>query len=239
MNFKKPLIQSDKKNLFYLAPVPVFVKIFEDEILHSQVYEYGMEFLTPSQKIMGQELPERYDSQRQESYSAWTSQELNDSWTESTEYNPIGSRFSVPPNDVLDLPHESFFAIRQRIENSFYELLDGLEISHQRESLITESWMQYYDPYEGRGHNQHNHCRWHPSEEPLVGFSGGYYLSDGEPLKDHPYSGAFCFHTRGMTHFVKPKRGMLMIWPYDIVHSVKPFYGKTHRCVINFNIQLP
>jgi len=28
-----------------------------------------------------------------------------------------------------------------------------------------------------------------------------------------------------------------MIWPYDIVHSVKPFYGKTQRCVINFNIQ--
>jgi hypothetical protein len=30
---------------------------------------------------------------------------------------------------------------------------------------------------------------------------------------------------------------MLVMWPSDIVHSVKPFYGKTHRCVINFNIE--
>ena len=79
---------------------------------------------------------------------------------------------------------------------------------------------------------------WQPSEEPQVGYSGGYYLSDGEPIKDHPYSGAFCFHLRGMSYFVRPKQGMLMMWPNDIVHSVKPFYGKKHRCVINFNIQL-
>ena len=24
-------------------------------------------------------------------------------------------------------------------------------------------------------------------------YSGGYYLSDGEPIKDHPYSGVFAF----------------------------------------------
>ena len=40
-----------------------------------------------------------------------------------------------------------------------------------------------------------------------------------------------------MSYFIRPKKGMLIIWPYDIVHSVKPFYGETHRCVINFNIQ--
>ena len=30
---------------------------------------------------------------------------------------------------------------------------------------------------------------------------------------------------------------MLILWPYDIVHSVKPFYGKTYRVVINFNVE--
>lgn len=237
MNFKKPLIPTSQENLYYLAPVPVFMKIFEDEDLHSKVFEYGMENLTDAQKLMGQELPEQYDQSRQDAFEPWCNTE--DQWTEATEYNPIGSRFSVPPNNVLDLPHQGFNILRERIEKSFFQLLDNLQIQHARECLITESWMQYYNPHEGRGHNQHNHCRWQPSEEPLVGFSGGYYLSDGEPLKDHPYSGTFCFHLRGMTHFIKPKRGMLMIWPYDIVHSVKPFYGKTHRCVINFNIQLP
>lgn len=69
-------------------------------------------------------------------------------------------------------------------------------------------------------------------------FSGGYYLSDGDPIKDHPYSGVFSFHIRGMKYYIRPKKGMLIIWPYDIVHSVEPFYGKKHRAVINFNIQV-
>ena len=98
--------------------------------------------------------------------------------------------------------------------------------------------MQYYDPYSGRGHNAHNHCRWSPEEAKPMMFSGGYYLSDGLPIKDHPYSGVFAFHIRGMKYYIRPKKGMLIIWPYDIVHSVEPFYGSEYRCVVNFNIQL-
>jgi hypothetical protein len=237
MNFKQPLIPSDKPDIFYLSPIPVLQKKYDDEEFHQKVYDLGFAELTAPQKLMGQELPGRYDKDRQKDYQPWC--HTDDAWTEHTEFNPIGSRFSVPPNDVLDSPHEYFQEIRKRVEDSFFQMLDELEIPHENKCEITESWMQYYDPYEGRGHNKHNHCRWSPLEEPVVGFSGGYYLSDGEPIKDHPYSGAFCFHLRGMTHFVRPKRGMLMMWPYDIVHSVKPFYGKSHRCVINFNIQLP
>jgi hypothetical protein len=236
MNFKNPLIQSDKENIFYLSPIPVFRRIYEDDEFHQEVYNEGLVTLSDAQKLMGQETPGRYNTNR-ENYEPWCN--TNDQWTEQTEFNPIGSRFSVPPNNVLDLPSESFVKIRSRIETSFFEMLDSLEISHDKKCIITESWMQYYDPYEGRGHNKHNHCRWSPMEEPIVGFSGGYYLSDGEPVKDHPYSGAFCFHLRGMTHFIRPQKGLLTMWPYDIVHSVKPFYGKSHRCVINFNIQLP
>ncbi len=237
MNFKKPLIESGLDNLFYLAPVPVYLRKFDDSEFHKGVYDKWFAKLTEDQKLMGQELPEQYDEARQSNFVPWCTTE--DQWVENTEYNPIGSRYSVPPNSVLDSDEEDMQLIRQRIVNGFLTMLDQLDIEHQNQYKITESWMQYYDPYSGRGHNQHNHCRWHPSEEPFVGFSGGYYLSDGEPIKDHPYSGAFCFHLRGMTHFIRPKEGMLMMWPYDIVHSVKPFYGKKHRCVINFNIQLP
>ena len=81
-------------------------------------------------------------------------------------------------------------------------------------------------------------CRWDPNEAPFIGFSGGYYLSDGEPFADHTYSGAFVFHVRDYDYYIRPKKGMLILWPYDIVHSVTPFYGKSHRCVINFNIQV-
>jgi hypothetical protein len=235
MKFKKPLIKSDKENLYYLAPVPVLQKKYEDKTLHDWVYVYAFNKLNKVEKQMGQELPERYDEERQVMFETT---DIKDMWVEETEKNPIGSRFHTPPNNFLDEPNEKVQEIRKRIEDSFFELLDSLEIPHHNKCKITESWIQYYDPYEGRGHNQHNHCRWQPNEEAEVSFSGGYYLNDGEPIKDHPYSGAFCFHIRGMAHFIRPKNGMLMIWPNDIVHSVKPFYGKKHRCVINFNIEL-
>lgn len=235
MRYDDPLYATGTPHLFHLAPIPVFMRVFGDHALHDEVYAYGLEHLSERQKRMGQELPEQYDAERQAGYRPRVA--LEERWTENTEYNPIGSRYFVPPNDFLSLDHPGVRTLRERIHASLHELLDGIGIEHARRSRITESWVQYYDPYAGRGHQKHNHCRWTVDEEPEMGFSGGYYLSDGEPIADHPYSGAFCFHLRGMTHFIRPKRGMLMIWPYDIVHSVKPFYGKKHRCVINFNIQ--
>jgi hypothetical protein len=235
MYFQNPIIESGQSNIFYLAPIPLFIKQYDDHDLHDDVFNYGLGELTPQQKLMGQELPEQYDETRQNQY------EVNyfrrDNWVEPTEYNPIGSRFSVPPNDFLNQQKENIKEIRKRCEEGYVELLNGLHFKHNSNPNITESWIQYYNPHEGRGHNQHNHCRWSPDEETNLSFVGGYYLSDGEPLNDHPYSGVFTFHIRGMSHFIRPKKGMLIIWPYDIVHSVKPFYGKTHRCVINFNIQ--
>ncbi|MBA3898753.1 MAG: hypothetical protein H0X62_00855 [Bacteroidetes bacterium] len=233
---QEPLIPAGKENLFHLAPIPVFMKVFNDHSLHDEVYDFGLNSLSERQKLMGQELPERYDENRQEQYK--DTGYLKDAWVEDTERNAIGSRYWVPPNDFLTLKHKGIEIINDRIKSNFLYLVDSLGFSHNKNPEITESWAQYYDPYSGRGHNQHSHSRWHPNEEPAIGFSGGYYLSDGEPVKDHPYSGAFAFHIRGLSYFLRPKKGMLIIWPNDIVHSVKPFYGKKHRCVINFNIQL-
>jgi len=235
MYFKKPLLQSDKDNILYLAPIPVYQKVFDDEELHKYVYKYGYQNLTSDEKQMGQELVDQFDEKRAKQ---WDSFHHNDEWVEATEHNPIGSRYFVPPNNFLEDPNEKVQLIRKRIEDSFVEMVKSLEIPIISSPIITESWIQYYEPHAGRGHNQHNHCRWISSEEPQVGFSGGYYLSDGEPVKDHPYSGAFTFHLRGYSYFIRPKRGLLMMWPNDIIHSVKPFYGRVPRCVINFNIQL-
>lgn len=235
MYFKEPYIPTtDKENIYYLAPIPLYVKVFEDENLHTETYDWGMENLTDIEKQMGQELPEQYDTQRQESIDLW---EKRDKWIEDTERNPIGSRYFIPPNNVLDRDVDCMKKIRSRIEAEFTSFMNQLGFETQQ-PVIPESWMQYYEPYSGRGHNKHNHARWQPHEESSLGFSGGYYLSDGHPLKDHPYSGVFTFHVREISYMLKPKRGMLIMWPNDIIHSVKPFYGKTHRCVINFNIQI-
>ena len=68
MTFQDPLIPSNIENLYYLAPIPVYVKYFEDHDLHDYVYNLGLERLTDEQKQMGQELPDQYDEQRQSTY---------------------------------------------------------------------------------------------------------------------------------------------------------------------------
>ena len=236
MFFKDPLIQSDKTHIYHLAPVPVYMQVFDDDDLHKYVYNLGLESLNPAQKQMGQELPEQYDSERQKWYDLPS--DTQEQWVEYDEQIPIGSRFYSPPNDFLETEDDAVKVLTDRIHIGFRYLQNNLG-NKVKESKITESWMQFYDPYSGRGHNQHNHCRWQREEAGIKTqmFSGGYYLSDGDPIKDHPYSGVFAFHLRGHQYMIRPKKGMLIIWPYDIVHSVKPFYGKTHRCVINFNIQ--
>lgn len=235
MYFQQPIIPTDQEYVFQLAPIPLYQRIYDDKLTES-VYNLGLDLLTEEQKRMGQELPGRYDQERQSTYEV--NYERKNEWVENHEFPPIGSRFFTPPNNFLEYDDENVNILKRRIFNGFYHFLDTLGFEHNKNAQITESWLQYYNPYSGRGHNAHNHCRWdHEEAKPLM-FVGGYYLSDGEPIQDHPYSGVFAFHIRGMKYYIRPRKGMLMIWPYDIVHSVEPFYGKTHRAVINFNIQV-
>lgn len=235
MHFKKPLIETQDEYIFQLAPIPIYQRVYED-VLNDKVYKLGLDTLTDTQKQMGQELPKQYDEERQSHYDV--NYDRQEQWVEDHEFPPIGSRFYTPPNNFLDNQDEDVQVIRRRIEGGFLQLLKAMQIEAQGKPTITESWLQYYDPFSGRGHNAHNHCRWNHEEAKPVMFSGGYYLSDGDPIQDHPYSGVFAFHVRGMKYYIRPKKGMLIIWPYDIIHSVKPFYGKEHRAVINFNIQV-
>lgn len=235
MYFKQPLIPTSIDYIYQLAPIPVYQRIYDDKIADS-VYDLGLNILDEKQKLMGQELPLQYDNERQSTYEI--NYDKEDEWVENHDFPPIGSRFYTPPNDFLNHEDERVDIIKRRIYNGFYHLLDSLGFEHNKDAQITESWLQYYNPYSGRGHNAHNHCRWKYEESKPIMFSGGYYLSDGEPIADHPYSGVFSFHIRGMKYYIRPKKGMLLIWPYDIVHSVEPFYGKKHRAVINFNIQI-
>lgn len=236
MHFKKPIIESGIQDIKYLAPIPVYQHQFEDDAFHNRVYTFGFNTLTQEQKLMGQELPGKFDIERQANFQVWYDRE--EEWVEESEMQAIGSRFWTPPNDFLSIDNPDVKTIKERIESGYLQLLEALEYKHESTPLITESWMQYYDPYSGRGHNAHNHCRWKAEEAKPMMFSGGYYLSDGLPVKDHPYSGVFAFHIRGMKYFIRPRKGMLIIWPNDLIHSVEPFYGAEHRCVINFNIQL-
>ena len=37
MYFKQPLLESGTQDIFHLAPVPVYMKVFDDEDLHDRV----------------------------------------------------------------------------------------------------------------------------------------------------------------------------------------------------------
>lgn len=237
MYFRKPMIQSNMDWIQYLAPIPVYKRQFDDDAFHERLFQLGFTELNDAQRRMGQELPGQYDKDRYEGYNDWYGNQ--EEWVEDG-FPPIGSRFSVPPNNFLELDNDDVREMRRRIVEAFDYTLKHIEMvpgDSELNPTITESWAQWYEPHHGRGHNKHNHCRWDPNEAPYIGFSGGYYLSDGEPFPDHTYSGAFVFHIRDYDYYIRPKKGMLILWPYDIVHSVTPFYGKSHRCVVNFNIQ--
>ena len=228
---------TNKNNIFHLAPILVYKRVFENCPITKKIDNFGFRVLSQEQKRMGQELPKQYDIERQSKYEINYNRE--EEWIENHELQPIGSRFFVEPNNFLsefsyqpekNKGNKDVDVITRRIKAGFKELTG-------KQGTITESWIQYYEPDAGRGHNAHNHNRWQHSEETPIMYSGGYYLDDGDPIKDHPYSGVFAFHIRGEKHFVRPREGMLLIWPHDIIHSVEPFYGKRHRAVINFNIQ--
>jgi hypothetical protein len=57
MYFKNPIINTHQENIFHLAPIPLYVKQFDDHDLHDEVYNIGFNELSEEQKRMGQELP--------------------------------------------------------------------------------------------------------------------------------------------------------------------------------------
>ena len=178
---------TNKENIFNLAPIPVYKRIYENDIVTNKAYDFGLRILDAEQRRMGQELVDRFDSERYSTYEV--NYDRREEWIESHELQPIGSRFYVKPNDFLDVENSDIDVIKRRILAGFKELVG-------EEGTVTESWLQYYEPTEGRGHNAHNHNRWQYEEEKPKMYSGGYYLSDGEPHPDHPYSGVFAFHER-------------------------------------------
>ena len=59
MYVKNPLVKTSQENLFHLAPIPVFMKVFTDDELQDEVYNFGFNARTNQQKLIGQELPEQ------------------------------------------------------------------------------------------------------------------------------------------------------------------------------------
>ena len=134
MYFKKPIIDTNVPAIKFLAPIPVFQNEFTDHDLHDRVFQLGFTELTEAQRKMGQELPGQYDKDRYDNYKDWYGNK--DQWVEDG-FPAIGSRFSVPPNDLLDL---------DKISKSDVVII---AVAHDEYKEITkEEWQKIFN---GRG----------------------------------------------------------------------------------------
>ena len=100
--FKKVLIETEHKHVYQLAPIPVYKKVYDDPVAE-HAFQLGLKILSKEQQRMGQELPEKYDEERQSTYQVNYARQ--EEWIEDHAKPPIGSRFYTPPNNFLENPH--------------------------------------------------------------------------------------------------------------------------------------
>jgi hypothetical protein len=153
-------------------------------------------------------------------------------WSEE-QLTPVGVWHRVPTNNYLDLAVESVHRLRGIVEERYMNALMALRAFTSEEPWISESWIQFYK--DGDYKVLHNHERYGPPY-PHNRWAGAYYIDEGSPDPTMPYAGMFSFSVRNVSYFIRPRPGLLIMWPSDVLHQVHPFYGLRERIVVNFNI---
>lgn len=214
-------------DLHHLAPVPVIYHLVQDpdiDTFHRDLIRMARESLTEAEL----DVPDvRHQDDMGKRFEF-----TDDSWSER-QLPAIGVWHGVPTNRFLDNPAPPVQRVKALIDDRYRFAVRATTGIDAEKPWISESWIQFYK--DGDYKVLHNHERYGPPylDEP---WSGGYYLTDGQPDASMPYAGMFSFRIRQANYFIKPKAGLLLMWPSDILHEVSPFYGKDERIVVNFNI---
>ncbi len=153
-------------------------------------------------------------------------------WSEQ-QNAAVGVWHRVPTNSFLSLQNPAVAWLRNLIITRYQSALAKLGNKEERHVNITESWIQFYKNTDYKV--LHNHERYGPPY-PLFRWAGSYYVDDGAPDPTMPYSGVLSFRVREQNYLFRPKAGLLLLWPSEILHEVHPFYGERNRIAINFNI---
>jgi len=214
-------------DLHYLAPIPVIyhqLSAPDLEAFHADLVQIARKSLSEPQ-IEVPDVRHKDDMGKVFEFD-------DDAWSE-TQIPAIGVWHGVPTNAFLDIPAEPVRRLRTLIEERYRFALDATAHTDAEKPWISESWIQFYKA--GDYKVLHNHERYGPPY-PEQRWSGAYYLQDGEPDTSMPYAGMFSFRVRQTNYYIRPKAGLLLMWPADILHEVAPFYGADERIVVNFNI---
>lgn len=216
-----------KGDLYHLAPVPVVYHEYAPDDLEG----FHLDLIEIARSSMSEAEAEVPDVRHRDDMGMNVSFD-DDTWFEE-QIPAIGVWHGVPTNGFLDLEGAAVARLRSLIIDRFQFALREASHIDPEDPWISESWIQFYK--DGDYKVLHNHERYGPPY-PEDRWSGAYYIADGSPDPSMPYAGMFSFRVRQANYYIRPKPGLLVLWPADILHEVTPFYGKDERVVVNFNI---
>lgn len=236
---------SESSNLYLLDPIPVWKRKIQASEVGGDIDKFNSKLLEIARNFYPEwqlEVPDERHVGDKSILPMHEYERMNDrEFFEHPTYPAVGKWHLVPTNNFFGVDEPEVKHLRNIILNDYRTALEEY-IKFDRDGfledtrfMMDESWLQFYK--NGDYKVLHNHLRYdlEPTEHRNI-WAGGYYISDGDPDLYQPYSGRFSFSTRNKSYMVKPETGMIMLWPGDILHEVHPFYGKSERICVNFNL---
>lgn len=141
----------------------------------------------------------------------------------------------VPVNKILNIKNDDIRYLKKFILDNILELNNIGSKSDKWSITINESWIQTY--HNGDFLNLHNHVIDSNLNTKTKYWSGAYYVDSGHVDNDKTYSGILTFHINGHNWNIKPRPGLLLMWPSYILHHVNPYFGDSERIMVSWNIQ--
>ena len=227
-NIKEGVLHPFQGDVFHLAPIPLLYTIVQEpnlDEIHADIVRTASRHFAPN--VL--DVPDERHLADMGSVPEFP----GDTWKEI--HGPaVGAWHRVPTNNFLNLEADCVRWLRRLLTKKHAELVAAVGEEEYKGTRFLESWIQFYR--NGDYKVLHNHQRYdYPYFEDM--WVGAYYLTDGDPDYDKKYSGLLSFSVREENYYIRPKPGLLVIWPYDILHQVHPFYGGSERIVINFHLR--
>lgn len=216
-----------KDDLYHFAPIPFVYHIVADQ----DIKEWHKELISDAIRSYDSDILEVPD-ERHINQLGTPPEAIEQMWIESA-IPAVGVWHRVPTNQFLNLETDAVKRLNTLILSRYRHALLHSGIEGSINPSISESWIQFYKTSDYKV--LHNHERYGPPYPPNR-WAGAYYIDDGQPDANMPYSGVLSFRVRSENHFIRPKPGLLIMWPADILHEVHPFYGDRERIVVNFNV---
>jgi 6-phosphogluconate dehydrogenase (decarboxylating) len=161
--------------------------------------------------------------------------------SENQEYKKAGTELwehtnaVVPTNRVLNIKNNDVKYLKSFILEKVLEMSNIGSKTRKWNMDISDSWIQKY--HNGDFLNLHNHLKDVMPDSATKFWSGAYYIDAGNPDPKKPYSGVITFHVNGHNWHIKPRPGLLLMWPSHLLHHVNPYMGDSERVMMSWNIK--